>query len=480
MLLLHFTGLCFIFVIGKTFGKLRPGHNLMQELQPIQIKIYEIRGQRAMRAAILAIMLLLAPLAAVAQTGTWSGTIEVQGIKLPLVFHIDGENSTADSPDQGVKGILARAEWTDGGLLVVSIPSIGAEYRGLFAGRWIAGTFTQRGVSFPMTLVPGEQKRNRPQTPQPPLPYAQEEVAFSNGEAVLRGTLTLPAEYTRQTPVLLMVTGSGLQNRDEEIFEHKPFAVIADALARAGIATLRYDDRGFGDSSGDAVNCTTEDLKNDALAGVGLLRERFDRVGVIGHSEGGTIAMMLAAEQQADFIVSLAGMAVSGTETLLWQNRQFMTAAGYPARTVEAYCELLAEAFGAAVRGEAPPPAENTALPDELIRNYEGGVRQLQIPYMRYFLALDMRPRLGAITCPVLALNGTRDTQVFCDANLEALRTGLPLNEANRTEAAEGLNHLFQHCTTGAVSEYGDIEETFAPEVLERIVRWLKGLRFAD
>jgi pimeloyl-ACP methyl ester carboxylesterase len=152
---------------------------------------------------------------------------------------------------------------------------------------------------------------------------------------VLKGTLVLPEGYSRKTPVLVMVTGSGLQNRDEEIYEHKPFAVIADALARNGIATLRYDDRGFGESTGDLVHCTTVDLKNDALAGIDLLRKRFDKVGVIGHSEGGTIALMLAAENKADFIVSLAGMVVSGKETLLWQNRVSLAAAGIPAETID-------------------------------------------------------------------------------------------------------------------------------------------------
>ena len=412
---------------------------------------------------------------AFAQTGTWSGKLEVQGTKLALVFHLNEENPSMDSPDQGVKGVPIQVERTETGKVTVKVPSIGASYEGQWLGKQINGTFKQMGMSFPMTLTPGEEKLNRPQTPQGPFPYTQEEVSFSNGSAVLKGTLVLPQGYTRKTPVLIMVTGSGLQNRDEEIYEHKPFAVIADALAKSGIATLRYDDRGFGESTGDIINCTTEDFKNDALAGIELLKGRFDKVGVLGHSEGGAIAFQLAAEKKADFVVSLAGMVVSGAETLLWQNRVALLAAGIPEATVNTYCHLLSDAFDARVAGKTAPSAQNTDLPDALKQNYSAAVMQLMTPYMKYFLALDVRPLLTGITCPVLALNGTKDTQVDCASNLEALRSGLPAGSS--IVPIEGVNHLFQHCTTGAASEYRDIEETFAPEALSTLVQWLSALK---
>ena len=411
-----------------------------------------------------------------AQTGTWSGSLEVQGIKLPLVFHLGGDTPTVDSPDQGARDIPIQVDRSAMGAITIKIPSIGASYEGLWMVKQIVGTFKQMGASLPLTLIPGEPKLNRPQTPVGPFPYSQEEVSFSNGDAVLKGTLVLPEGCSGQTPVLIMVTGSGLQNRDEEIFEHKPFAVIADALARAGIATLRYDDRGFGESTGDALNCTTEDLKNDALSGIRLLRERFEHVGVIGHSEGGSIALMLAAEGQADFIVSLAGAVVSGAETLLWQNRLIFSSAGLPADIVDAYCNLLSEAFDACIGGMPMPSAEGRDLPDSLIQNFQGVVVQLQSPYMKYFLALDMRPLLGSITCPVLALNGSKDQQVDPESNLEALRAGLPENRLTHIEQVDGLNHLFQHCTTGAPMEYKQIEETIAPQVLAQIADWISGL----
>ena len=407
--------------------------------------------------------------------GAWTGKLNVFGNELTLVFHFNGEDCTLDSPDQGVKGVPAKLECTVTGIKV-AVPSINASYEGVNMGESIMGTFKQHGQSFPLTIKPGLLKRNRPQTPAMPYPYQTQEVSFNNGDAILKGTLVIPKNASRQTPVMLMVTGSGLQNRDEEIFEHKPFAVIADALARAGIATLRYDDRGFGESTGDVVNCTTEDLKNDAFAGVQLLRSRFDKVGVIGHSEGGTIALMLAAEKKVDFIVSLAGMAVSGKETLLWQNRLALAAANIPSETIDLYCKALDEVFDACISGTAMPSTTQYNFPTSLAQNLAVVTKQLQTPYMKQFLTLDSRPLLGNITCPVLALNGTKDTQVDSESNLDALRSGLQKNAKNKLEAIEGVNHLFQHCKTGMATEYGNIEETIAPEVLEKMVSWLSNL----
>lgn len=412
-----------------------------------------------------------------AQTGAWSGKLDVQGTRLSIVFHLDDENPTMDSPDQGAKGIPIQIERKGAGSISIRIPSIGASYEGSWLIRQIVGTFRQMNMEFPLTLTPGENKPARPQTPREPFPYTTEEVSFKNGDIVLNGTLSLPQGYSRTTPALVMVTGSGQQNRDEEIFDHKPFAVIADALARSGIATLRYDDRGFEGYEGKIYECTVEDFKNDALAGIDVLREHFDKVGVIGHSEGGTIAMMLAAEQKADFIISLAGMVISGAETLVQQSRDAFIGAGIPESTVDSYCRLISRAFEVRVNGGIMPKAEEYDLPEALIQNYQAVIAQIQVPYMTHFLSLDMRPELGRITCPVLALNGSMDTQVDCVRNLDALRTGLTASSEIKVEAVDGVNHLFQHCTTGAVSEYKNIEQTIAPEVLEKIISWLAGLQ---
>ena len=411
-----------------------------------------------------------------AQTGAWTGKLKVSGVELALIFNIGEESATLDVPDQGATEIPVEVSRDAVGGITLNVPAINASFKGLWAGKVIAGTFTQHGMSFPMTLTPGAPVIRRPQTPVGPFPYATEEVTFTNGDAVLKGTLTLPENCDRKTPVLIMVTGSGLQNRDEEMFGHKPFAVIADAFARAGIATLRYDDRGVGESTGDVVLCTTEDLKNDALAGVKLLRDRFERVGVIGHSEGGTIALMLAGERQVDFAVSLAGMIVSGAETLLAQNRRAFESAGLPESEVEAFARLLSDTF-TAIKTRAPlPSADNYDITDALRKNYAAALPSFRTPYMEFFLGLDLSASLSGITCPVMALNGTKDTQVQCDRNIAALEAGLPSNSRSVIRAEDGLNHLFQHCVTGEVSEYKNIEETFSSEVLSEMITWIKAL----
>ena len=429
---------------------------------------------------ILMILALMAVAAVTlkAQTGAWTGKLKVSGVELALIFNIGEESATLDVPDQGAKDIPVEVSRDAVGGITLNVPAINASFKGLWAGKVIAGTFTQHGMSFPMTLTPGAPVVRRPQTPVGPFPYTTEEVSFSNGDAVLKGTLTMPADCDRKTPVLVMVTGSGLQNRDEEMFSHKPFAVIADAFARAGIATLRYDDRGFGESTGDVVLCTTEDLKNDALAGVKLLRDRFERVGVIGHSEGGTIALMLAGERQVDFAVSLAGMIVSGAETLLAQNRRAFESAGLPESEseVEAFARLLSDTF-TAIRTRSPlPSADNYDITDALRKNYAAALPSFRTPYMEFFLGLDLSASLSGITCPVMALNGIKDTQVQCDRNIAVLKAGLPSNSRSVIRAEDGLNHLFQHCVTGEVSEYKSIEETFSPEVLSEMIAWIKTL----
>lgn len=407
------------------------------------------------------------------QNGTWSGKLDVQGIKISLVFHLDGDSPTVDSPNQGVKGIPIQVERKSFGGIVINIPMLGASFEGVNVMQQIVGTFSQAGISLPLTLIPGDVKLNRPQTPQGPFPYTTEEVSFNNGEVVLNGTLTLPGGYSSSSPAVVMVTGSGQQNRDEELFEHKPFAVIADALARAGIATLRYDDRGFNGYAGNIGECTTDDFKNDALAGVEFLRKRFGKVGVIGHSEGGTIALMLAAEQKVDYIVSLAGMVISGAETLILQNRSALAAAGFDKEVVDTYCKVLEEAFEVKVNGGSMPRIDNYELPDVLKQNFISVLTMIQQPYMHHFLTLDIRPMLNKVLCPVLALNGTKDIQVEYESNLGALRNGLSSKENSSIEAIEGVNHLFQTCKTGDVTEYREIEETISPKVLEIIADWI-------
>lgn len=423
------------------------------------------------KALFISLYIFLVVFPAAAINDVWEGHLN-----LPIVFNLETENPTLDSPSQGVKGIPMQVSRPTADSISITIPAIGATYTGKKNGNEITGIFSQRGTEFPLTLTPRQNTLQRPQTPQPPFPYTQEDVSFSNGDALLKGTLTLPAGYSRVTPVLIMITGSGLQNRDEEMFEHKPFAVIADALARNGIASLRYDDRGFGESTGDLLNCTTQDLRDDASAGIDLLRGRFDKVGALGHSEGGTIALMLGADHKVDFIVSLAAMVISGKETLMSQNRYVLTQTDYPQQIVDEYCELLSSVFDN--KDSIPQRIGTSSLPVELKSNLAEALKQIKTPAIQYFLTLDMRDRLGNISCPVLALNGTKDTQVSYVQNLEALKKGLPSNNLTKISSLDDLNHLFQHCTTGSTYEYSTIEETISPEVLSTISTWINSLAF--
>ena len=433
------------------------------------IKHQNMKALRTLTSVVFAMMAF----AANAQEGTWNGELNVMGNKVPLVFNFSTNGCTIDSPSQGVNGIQAEKTVKDDGTISVKVGMIGATFEGKMTDGEIKGTYVQNGFPLPLTLKPGKLVVKRPQTPVPPFPYKEESVSFTNAQYTFNGTLTLPENYSRNTPVVLMVTGSGQQNRDEELFSHKPFAVIADALARQGIASLRYDDRGWGDKSVNFADFTTDDFRQDAAAAIPLLRKRFNKVGILGHSEGGTIAMMLAAEGKADFIVSLAGMAISGKETLIMQNRQAMSAIGLPKETVDSYCNSISKALDEIASGKKASEININDVPVALKPITIKALQQADTPYIRHFLTVDAGKLLPEIKCPVLALNGTKDTQVDCDANTTRIEKGLA-NCKHSIKKIDGVNHLFQHCNTGIVTEYQQIEETISPEVLQEVAKWVK------
>lgn len=429
--------------------------------------------------------------------GSWTGKLLVQGTQLTLVFHVEKDKNsgfigTMDSPDQSVKGVPATVNSFTADSVDIAISSIGARYLGKQQGDNIQGTFTQFGKSFPLMLNRGVEELKRPQTPHAPYPYQTEDVTFQNAKAnaVFSGTLTYPVGYEQmnkqKVPVALMVTGSGQENRNEEIFDHQPFLVLADYLARHGIASLRYDDRGFAKSTGDASQSTMKDNAEDAHCGFNYLKslKKFGKIGVMGHSEGGSIAMMLAAEGLPDFIVSLAGVAGRGDSLMLKQVYQAMEARG-GATFARDYCKVLGAiyAYRNAKKDISHPEAvldsllkqTNVSLP-ALSRQSLLPVITMQTPWVLDFIATDMACYLPKIKCPVMAVNGSKDVQVDARDNLSALRKGLKPNKKNLIKEYEGLNHLFQHCTTGQTTEYRLIEETFAPEVMQDIVDWIKAL----
>jgi fermentation-respiration switch protein FrsA (DUF1100 family) len=375
---------------------------------------------------------------------SWSGNLEAMGQKLPIVLNLVDGKCTLDSPAQGATGIPATVDLLTKDSIKISVKSLGATYVACFVDGQLQGTFAQAGMKLPLNMKEiSPDGPNRPQTPKGPFPYITEEMTFTNTKAgaTLAGTLTVPKGGAKC--VMIMVTGSGPENRDEEIYAHKPFAVIADRLARAGIATLRYDDRATGQSvGGDMKNATSIDLAEDAAAGIEWLRaqKRFKKVGLLGHSEGGLIAFMLGAQKKVDFIVSLAGPAVKGDSILLYQSRN-----------------------------SGSPLAKGITM--EYLRNMMKGNK-----WVEWFMDYDPTENIAKTKCPVLALNGTKDCQVPAAQNIPVLRRLLAKNKKTIIKECEGLNHLFQHCDTGRPDEYYNIEETIAEEVLADIVGWVNKL----
>ncbi len=407
-----------------------------------------------------------------------------------------GWRATMESPDQGAHlfPIDSVAVSTIG--VQLAAPSLQLTFSGGFLGRdLLSGLLTQGGFQFPLVLRRGEMRPARPQEPQPPFPYCCEEVAFAgrDGAVTLRGTLTLPAGEG-PFPAIVLVTGSGTQNRDEELFDHKPFLVLADRLTRHGVAVLRYDDRGYGASPEEQRRLrftTTEDLAEDALGAFDCLRSHpsidGNRIGIGGHSEGGTIAFIAAArEPQVAFVVSLAGMIVPGRELLVEQNRASLCAAGVPEETAAAYARALErlytlwmtrspEELTARAAQLAAEAAAGEALPDPLRRNLAAVAGEARNPWFDHFVRYDPAEAVAGLAGrPCLALNGTKDLQVDAERNLGRLEALTAGSAQVRTLRCEGLNHLFQPCTTGAAGEYGRIETTIAPEVLALLADWLQ------
>ncbi len=459
----------------------------------------------SLRKRIVMLLVSTLPAAAFAQgiVGSWKGVLDVGGAKLNLVFHIKGDKSvTMDSPDQGAMGIPTTVKCFAADSLCVEMEAMNVVYSGKLVGDEIKGTFSQMGYSFPLNLKKGEVKINRPQTPLPPFPYQTKEVSFENkgtdpltgkpsaaGGAKLAGTLTLPEGFKKGMPVVLMVTGSGQQNRDEELMGHKPFLVIADWLARHGIASLRYDDRGVEQSTGDADKATTYDNMLDALAGIEFLKntKEFGKIGVLGHSEGGTIGYMLAAKGKADFVVSLAGPALRGDSILLMQNRDILKKAGLDDENINKYVEALRRIFqyktsGNKLRFASKPEAllpmltADINLPEQLRQNLLETMKQLDGAWLDYFISYEPAEDLKQTKCPVMLLGGDRDTQVRAKENISAAKALLPKNSKSLFKEYPNANHLFQPSTNGMPLEYGRIETTIQEEVLKDIATWIQSV----
>ena len=460
------------------------------------------------------LMLLTNPLSAAdpSISGPWHGEIELpsQMGKLQVMIELRQEDGTwkgdIDIPAQGAKDLPLDGITVDGSKVKFSIAGIpGAPtFDGTLADGEIRGTFSQGGASMPFRLERGAAEAealHRPQEPKPPFPYTAEEVAYANGDAKLAGTLTIPAG-PGPFPAVLLITGSGAQDRDESIAGHKPFLVLADHLSRNGIAVLRVDDRGVDGSSGGGAGATTADLAQDALAGVRFLKQHAkiapERIGLIGHSEGGLVAP-LAASQSPDvaFIVLLAGTGVPGREVLARQLEAIARTGGLPEDRIKIEVDRQQRLIRALETGKDPAALEASlreaakanvaAMSEEEVKMgggakamIEGQVKALGDPWLRYFVNYDPRPALRKVKVPVLALNGTLDLQVIPDQNLPEIEKAL--KEAGNPDVTlrtlPGLNHLFQPAKTGSPGEYAMIETTLDPSVLDLVTRWIQE-RFA-
>lgn len=452
-----------------------------------------------MKNIICTTLLCMATLCAQAQdvVGSWKGSIDVGGIKLPLVFHIEkqGDNytSTLDSPSQSAIGFpIDKSEYT-APQLKLTITQLGASYQGELQGDSIVGLFKQSGLEMPLVLRKSTEtiQINRPQEPKAPFPYTAENVTFLNETSGhnLAGTLTLPKEG-KNFPVAILISGSGPQNRDEELFAHRPFWVLADYLTRNGIAVLRYDDRGVGESEGIYQTASLSDLASDAVAALSYLKTRKEidpkKIGIIGHSEGGTICFDIAASHPSDvaYLVSMAGMAIPGDSLLIEQRYMLGKARGLTDAMInqqEQAIKMLKKIasnysvdsiqnhFDAIAAKELPAPSLQNK---DALGQIQKGVMQLLNPEIKSLLSCDPTEALTKIKCPVLAINGAKDLQVGADRNLNRIRS---LVKAPATvRKFNNLNHLFQNCQTGLPDEYGRIEETLSPDVLLEIMNWIK------
>lgn len=438
--------------------------------------------------------------------GQWNGVLKVQGTQLRLVFNVtktdNSISSTMDSPDQGANGIPTSTTSFENSILKITIANAKIEYEGTLGNdNIIVGTFKQGGQSFPLNLSKDKiekEKLARPQEPKKPYSYYSEDITFENKKAgiSLSGTLTLPNKEG-VFPVVILISGSGPQNRDEELLGHKPFLVLSDYLTKNGIAVLRYDDRGTALSKGDFKNATSADFAIDVESAIAYLKTRKEinkkKIGLIGHSEGGLIAPMVANKSKdISFIVLLAGPGLKGDEILLLQQKLIGKASGVKDEDLQKKGKTNKQLFDIVNKSnnleqlntdltkfikqelKNNPNTEKPAeMSDEVFVKLQ--VNQIANPWMQYFIKYNPVLALQKVKCPVLALNGEKDLQVPSKENLGAVKKALEKSGNKKVTVKElpNLNHLFQECKTGSPEEYETIEQSFSPTALIEILNWI-------
>jgi fermentation-respiration switch protein FrsA (DUF1100 family) len=441
------------------------------------------------------------PATAPAVDGAWLGTLHAGAANPRIIFHItsspSGLSATLDSPDQGIRGLPTNSTTLTGNTLTINAENLHITYTGTLSlnNTILTGTWSQSAHTFPLTLThvtnPAELAApKRPQDPTPPFPYKSIDVTYANpiGNDTLAATLTIPPG-SGPFPAVLLIPGSGPHDRNETIFDHKPFLVLADYLTRHGIIVLRADDRGVGHSTGSLTAATTADLATDAEAGLAFLHSRPEvdahRIGLIGHSEGGIIAPMVAAHNKTvAFIVLLAAPGVPGSQLIPEQVRLLALASGLSSTLANQAFTDETKLIDLALQAEKNP--QDAATFDQQLRTQfatvlpanriDSSVKIFSSPWFRFFLSYDPATALRHVTCPVFALNGSKDIQVSATQNLPAIRAALAAAGNTRVVTTEiaGLNHLFQPAGTGGPTEYAQIETTIDPEVLSEVSNWIK------
>jgi pimeloyl-ACP methyl ester carboxylesterase len=442
-----------------------------------------------------------------APAGHWKGKLSLPGgVQLLIVFHITQEEeagwkATFDSPDQMVYGIKFDEVTLDNQQVRLRNKAAGIVYKGKIVeqGQAIDGSWKQGGAEFPLRITPTEHTvPKRPQTPKGPFPYDIETVEFSNPNAniTLAGTLTLP-ENKQNCPAVILISGSGPQDRNSSILQHQPFWVLADYLSRQGMVVLRVDDRGVGESGGTFAGATSADFATDVEAAFEYLKKHprvnSNKVGLMGHSEGGAIAPVVASRNKdVAFVVLLAGPGEQGSKVLAQQNYDLFLQETQSTELAN-YRRQFFEKIYNTVNQEANKDKGNSAVYallekdlnqlsseertqiDLEEKNVRAMIALFRSPWMRYFLAMNPQEYLSKIHCPVLAINGEKDLQVHPD-NLKAIEKALKEGKNNKYQILvfPDLNHLLQTSETGAVDEYAEIEETISPKVLTAINAWLK------
>ena len=431
-------------------------------------------------------------------TGDWQGELKFQGNALGINFHINktenGFASTMDVPLQGVEGYKSDATTYIDSLLTIQIKELGIQYQGKLALKdTIVGNFSQNGMSFKLNLKRGNNLPNRPQEPKPPYDYVIKEVSYKSttDDVVLAGTLSLP-KGDGPFPAVMLLSGSGPQDRNSSIFGHKPFLLLAHELTQSGIAVLRFDERGVGESGGRTSEMTMATQMGDAQAGINYLLSNNQinrtKIGLLGHSLGGILAPKLAIENDIDFLVLLAAPGVNGDAMMLKQRKDLLKLRGATDKQIEGNNGMLASLYSELRKSSLEDEALKTELQKKLAVKYQSTIPEKELNEMvnsivdneELMAILKSSPAnyFQKVSCPVLALNGSKDFQVSAKENLAAIEKALSDggNTAIETHELESLNHLFQDSDTGDISEYQLIEQTMSPEVLRLITEWVSNI----